>query len=367
MDYMEQAVALAKLSVGATSPNPAVGAVIVKDNVIVGEGRTQPPGSWHAEMMALQQAGERARGATVYVSLEPCRHYGRTPPCTHALISAGIAEIHIATVDPNPLVASGGIKELESAGIRVVQGEREEEAKELIESHAKFITTGIPLVIAKFGVSLDGKIATHTGHPYWITGDEARDHLHTIRSQVDSIMVGINTLIADNPQLTARPSSGHLVDQPLRVIVDSRARTPPIALALKRPSRTLIAVTEAADHQAIAALKRVGAEIAVMPSHEGKVDLSALMHELGHRNITSVLVEGGGEMHGSLFDQGLVDKVMAYIAPVIIGGEDAVSAVAGRGVSTMDTAYRLSRVKVQRLGNDILVEGYIDHSAVSQG
>ncbi|MSQ15682.1 MAG: bifunctional diaminohydroxyphosphoribosylaminopyrimidine deaminase/5-amino-6-(5-phosphoribosylamino)uracil reductase RibD [Dehalococcoidia bacterium] len=363
---MAQAIALAKLSIGATSPNPAVGAVIVKDKSVVGEGRTQPPGSWHAEMMALQQAGELARGATVYVSLEPCRHYGRTPPCTHALISAGIAEIHIATVDPNPLVAGAGIKELESAGIRVVQGDMEEQAKELIESHAKFITTGTPLVIAKFAVSLDGKIATHTGHSNWITGNEAREHLHTIRSQVDAIMVGVNTLIADNPQLTARPGSGYPVNQPLRVIVDSRARTPAAALALKQPPRTLIAVTESADHQAVAALKRAGVEVAVMPSQGGRVDLLALMHELGSRNITSLLVEGGGEIHGSLFDRGMVDKVMAYIAPVIIGGEDAVSAVAGRGVSSMDAAYRLSRVKVQRLGEDILVVGYVDHPAISR-
>ncbi len=361
MDYMEGAIAQAKLSIGSTSPNPAVGAVIVKEGKIVGEGHTQPPGSWHAEMVALQQAKHQAKGATMYVSLEPCRHYGRTPPCTKAIISAGIIEVHVATVDPNPLIAGGGIKELEAAGIRIVLGEREEEAKELIEAHAKFITTGLPLVIAKYAASLDGKIATYTGHSNWITGEEARDHVHIIRSQVDAIMVGVNTIIVDNPQLTARPDGDLAASQPLRVILDSKARTPTTALALRQPGKTLIAVTEKADHEAIGRLRRAGAEIEALPSHDGRVDLSELMHELGRRNITSVLVEGGGKLHGSLFDRGLVDKVMAYIAPVIIGGEDAVQSVGGRGAPTMNNAHRLSRVRFQRLGNDILVIGYLEH------
>lgn len=365
MDYMERAIELARECLGTTSPNPAVGAVIVKDGVVVGEGRTQPAGSWHAEMVAIQQAEEKARGSTVYVSLEPCRHYGRTPPCTNALIAAGVVEVHVATVDPNPLVAGRGLQDLSAAGIHTVQGEREDEAKEIIESHAKYITTGLPLVIAKFGASLDGKIATHTGVSYWVTGDESRKHFHSVRAQMDAIMVGVNTLIADDPQLTARPDGTAQARQPLKVIVDSRARTPTTALALKPPGKALIAVTEAASQDSVAALKRAGAEVVKLPSCDGRVDLLELMRELGRREITNVLVEGGGEVHGSLFDLGLVDKVMAYIAPVIIGGAEAVPAVGGRGAATMDTAYRLFRVKVQRLGEDVLVVGYVTHPGES--
>ena len=366
MDYMEQAIAQAKLSIGSTSPNPPVGAVIVKGGKVVGEGRTQPQGSWHAEMMALHQAKDLAEGATMYVSLEPCRHYGRTPPCTEAIISAGITEVHVATVDPNPLVGGAGIKDLDAAGIRTVVGEREEEAKELIEAHAKFITTGLPLVIAKYAASLDGKIATYTGHSNWITGEEARQHVHVMRSQVDAIMAGVNTVIVDNPQLTARPNGNQTANQPLKVIVDSNARTPITALALKQPGKILVAVTEKAPREAVKSLKSAGAEIAYLPPHDGRVDLLELMRELGRRNITSVLVEGGGQIHGSLFDLGLADKVMAYLAPIIIGGEHAVQAIAGRGVRTVNNAHRLSRVKLQQLGNDILITGYLDRLTSSQ-
>ena len=204
MDYMERAICLAKLALGQVSPNPAVGAIVVRDGVIVGQGYTQPPGSWHAEVMALNQAGEQARGAVMYVTLEPCCHYGRTPPCTQALIAAGISEVHLAMLDPNPLVCGRGKAELEKAGIRTYLGEHEAEAREINEAYTKYITTGLPFVTAKFAMSLDGKIATKTGDSRWISGREARRYVHYLRYTSDAIMAGVNTILADDPQLTSR-------------------------------------------------------------------------------------------------------------------------------------------------------------------
>ena len=209
MDYMKQALSLAKLALGQVSPNPAVGAIIVKDDVVIGQGYTQPPGSWHAEVMALKQAGEKARGAVMYVTLEPCCHFGHTPPCTKAVIAAGISEVHMATLDPNPLVAGRGADELERAGIKTYVGENESEAREIIEAYIKFITTGMPFVTAKFAVSLDGKIATKNGDSEWISGIDSRKYVHYLRYTTDAIMVGANTVIADDPHLTCRYAGKH--------------------------------------------------------------------------------------------------------------------------------------------------------------
>ncbi|MBM2826399.1 MAG: riboflavin biosynthesis protein RibD, partial [Dehalococcoidia bacterium] len=239
-------------------------------------------------------------------------------------------------------------------------GESEGKAIELIEAHAKYITTGLPLVIAKFASSLDGKIATRSGDSSWITGERARDHAHRVRAQVDAIMVGVNTVLADDPQLTARPGGRLAQRQPLRVIVDSRGRTPPTAKVLKGPGKVLIATTGDVEGGTAQALRDMGVEVVVFPSAEGGVDLKEMFRYLGRREITSVLVEGGGALLGSIFDMGLADKVMAYIAPVVIGGQKAVPAVAGLGVERMAEAPRLDRVKVRRLGQDVLVEGYVN-------
>ena len=358
-NYMKRALNLARQARGTTSPNPAVGAVIVKDHVVLGDGFTLAPGQDHAEVVALKHTGENSEGASLYVTLEPCCTYGRTPPCTHAIIGAGIREVHIATVDPNPSVNGKGMAELESAGITVYTGEEEEEATELYEDFAKHVTTGVPFVTAKFAMSLDGKIATHTGDSKWISGGPARRYVHEMRRVCDAIMVGVNTVIRDDPQLTARDDEGRpLAHQPLRVILDSTARTPPSSRTLKELGHTIIAVTQPPADR-VASLLEAGAEVLRLPAtSEGKVDACALLKGLGERGVTSLLVEGGGTLLGSLFDLGLVDKVRAFIAPVIIGGLSAPSAVGGKGSASMSQAVRMKSVRVECIGEDILVVGY---------
>jgi len=362
MDYMEQALSLARLALGQVSPNPAVGVVVVSGGVVVGQGYTQPPGSYHAEVVALKQAGDRARGGTMYVTLEPCCHYGRTPPCTKAIIAAVIAEIHLAVLDPNPLVSGRGKKELEREGIRVYVGEHEEAARQVNEAYIKFITTGLPFVTAKFAVSLDGKIATKSGDSKWISGSEARRYVHNLRYTTDAIMAGVNTVLADDPQLTARSGGGRggaARVQPLRVIVDSKGRTPLTAQVFSQPGKTLLAVGRSITPEEKTALTQTGVEIVELPSEEGRVDVKRLLKTLGEREITSVLVEGGGTLLGSLFDYRLVDRVIAFIAPIIIGGKEAKTAVAGKGVDKVVDSIRLERVSLEKFGDDLMVSGYV--------
>ena len=362
MGYMEQALSLAKLALGQASPNPAVGAVVVKGGEIVGQGYTQPPGSHHAEVMALNKAGEEARGSVMYVTLEPCCHHGRTPPCTEAIISAGVKEVHMAMLDPDPSVSGRGKDELEKEGIKTYLGEHEEEAKEINEAYIKSITTGLPFVTAKFAISLDGKIATKEGHSRWISGDESRKYVHCLRYTSDAIMAGVNTLLADNPHLTSRCSGGKggiARKQPLRVIVDGRGRTPLNSKVFSEPGKTLLVVGHKLEPKEREAFNKAGAEVMEPPQEYTEVDLEILLRDLGKREITSVMVEGGGILLGSLFDQRLVDKVIAFIAPIIIGGANARSAVVGEGVSKVTEAFRLERVKVARLGDDLMVSGYV--------
>jgi len=362
MNYMGQALSLARLALGQASPNPAVGAVVVKNDSLVGQGYTQPPGSSHAEVLALEQAGEEAQGGVMYVTLEPCCHYGRTPPCTRAIISAGIREVHMAMFDPNPSVSGRGKDELEREGIKIYLGEHEEEAKEINEAYIKFITTGIPLVTAKFAVSLDGKIATRKGDSRWISGREARKYVHNLRYTTDAIMAGVNTVLADDPHLTTRCSGGRggtARKQPLRVIVDGKGRTPLTARVFNEPGRTLLAWGRTATPEEKAAFAQAGAEVLESPTAEGLVDLEKLLRALGEREITSVLVEGGGILLGSLFDRRLVDKVIAFIAPIIIGGGEAKTAVVGKGVDKVVDSFRLERVGVEKFGDDLVVSGYV--------
>jgi len=361
MDYMKQALSLAKLALGQVSPNPAVGAVVVKDGEIVGQGYTQPPGSWHAEVMALKQAGEKAREGVMYVTLEPCCRYGHTPPCTQAIVDAGISEVHMAMLDPNPLVSGRGEDELERESIKTYVGEHEEEAKEINEAYTKYITTGMPFVTAKFAVSMDGKIATKYGDSKWISGSEARKYVHYLRYTTDAIMAGANTVIADDPHLTCRHGGkgGEVRKQPLRVIVDGRGRTPSTAQVFCKPGKALLALGKFVEPEKKKAFAQLGAELLELPLEEGSVDLEELLKTLGEREITSVLVEGGGILLGSLFDRGLVDKVIAFIAPIIIGGEEARTAVAGKGVDKVMDAFKLERVSVERFGEDLMLSGYI--------
>ena len=352
---------MAKLALGQVSPNPAVGAVVVKDGEVVGQGYTQPPGSWHAEVMALKQAGEKALGGVMYVTLEPCCHYGRTPPCTQAIIDAGISEVHLAMLDPNPQVSARGEDELEREGIKTYVGEHEEEAKEINEAYTKFITTGMPFVTAKFALSLDGKIATFSGDSKWISGSEARKYVHYLRYTADAIMAGANTVIADDPHLTCRygGKGGEVKKQPLRVIVDGRGRTPATAQVFSEPGKALLALGKSVEPEKKVAFVQAGAEVLELPSEEVPLDLKRLLKALGEREITSVLVEGGGILLGSLFDNGLVDKVIAFIAPIIIGGEEAKTAVAGKGIGKVMDAIKLERISVEKFGEDLMISGYV--------
>lgn len=357
-DYMVRALELAWRAVGPSSPNPPVGAVLVKDGRVVGEGYTQPAGQAHAEVVALDQAGDLARGATLYVTLEPCSHHGRTPPCTDAIIAAGVVEVHVSTIDKNPVVEGSGIDLLREAGIAVHLGEGQQEASDLAAPHAKLVTAGRPLVTAKFAMSLDGKIATRSGDSKWITGEESRRYVHELRGRSDAIVAGIGTVIADDPQLTARSSDGTpLPRQPLRVVVDSSGRLPLESTLLKQPGETLVATT-CGSGESQARLRGVGAEVLTLPAVEGRVDLLDLLNKLGQRGATTVFVEGGATLLGSLFDAGLVDRIVAFVAPVIIGGQSALSPVSGVGVERMAEALRLSDVQVEAFGEDVAITGW---------
>ncbi len=358
---MKQALSLANLALGQVSPNPAVGALVVKDGEVVGQGYTQPPGSAHAEVMALKQAGEKARGGMMFVTLEPCWHYGQTPPCTQAVIDAGISEVHLAMLDPNPVVTGRGEEELQREGIRTYVGELSEEARKVNEAYIKYITTGKPFITVKFAISLDGKIATRSGDSEWISSEESRKYVHYLRYTSDAIMAGANTVITDNPRLTCRYAGkgGEARKQPLRVIIDARGRTSSVAQVFNESGKALLVLGENVNQEKKSAYSGVGTELMELPDKNGQLDLETLMKKLGEREITSVLVEGGGILIGSLFDANLVDKVIAFVAPVIIGGEAAKAAVAGTGVDKIKDAMRLERISTERFGSDIMITGYI--------
>lgn len=366
--FMARALELAREFEGRTSPNPTVGAVVVRDGRIVGEGRYEGPGTPHAEAVALLAAGESARGGALYSTLEPCCHHGRTPPCTDAIISAGVVEVRFAHIDPDAKVSGKGQAQLQAAGIRVVVGEGEAEARRINEAYCKHRTTGRPFVIAKFAASLDGKIAATSGDSRWVSGPEARAWSHRLRARSDAIAIGVSTVLVDDPQLTARPD-GHLADrQPLRVVLDSSGRTPPEAKVLGPwtgsgqgcGARMMIATTDASSQAWRRQMAEAGARVDVLPADDsGRVSLPALLDLLGASDVLSLLVEGGGVLLGSFFDQRLVDKVQAVVAPMIIGGATAPTVVAGVGASRMAEALRLRDVTVERLGEDMLVTGYV--------
>ncbi len=357
-DFMRRALALADGVLGSTSPNPAVGCVLVHEGRIAGEGATQPPGQAHAEIVALRAAGAAARGAVAYVTLEPHAHVGRTPPCADALIEAGVSAVHVALIDPNPEVAGRGVETLRAAGIDVAVGDGEAESRRLLEGYLKHRATGLPFVIAKFAATLDGKIAASSGDSRWVAGEQARAWAHQQRTRIDAIMCGVNNVLLDDPQLTSRPGGAVAARQPLRIVADSRGRTPVGAKVLGPGGATLIATTAASPAAWRASIEARGAEACVLPATgDGRVDLAALMRLLGERGILTLLVEGGGVLHASLFEAGLVDKVHAIIAPKIVGGT-AYPAVAGRGVARMADAVALRDVEIERLGDDVAIIGY---------
>ncbi|MHB9037871.1 MAG: bifunctional diaminohydroxyphosphoribosylaminopyrimidine deaminase/5-amino-6-(5-phosphoribosylamino)uracil reductase RibD [Armatimonadota bacterium] len=352
---MLRALSLAKR--GRTSPNPMVGAVIVRDGMIVGEGYHPKAGEPHAEVFALRDAGFRAKGAAMYVTLEPCCHHGRTPPCTRAIIDAGISEVYVAMVDPDPKVASKGLDELRAAGIKVHVPLLEEKARNLNEAYIKHRTTGMPFVILKSAMSLDGKIATRTGDSKWITNERSRKYAHGIRSRVDAIIVGGNTARTDNPSLTAR--LGKKVCYPTRVVVTGTGDLPYSLKLFEKPGESIVAAGPYADAASLKKLELAGARIIPVEPRDGSLALATLMRELGELGCLSVLIEGGGDVAAAALEERLVDKVLYFHAPIIIGGRDSVDSVGGIGAESISSAIKLDRIRVRRFGDDIAVEGYV--------
>lgn len=360
---MRRALSLARKGQGKTSPNPAVGCVLLRDGVIVGEGWHRKAGTPHAEVHALRSASEKARGADVFVTLEPCSHHGRTPPCADALIAAGVARVFIGMQDPNPLVQGGGIAALRSAGIPVECGILEEECRRLNEPFIKHVTTGLPFVILKSAMTLDGRTAMASGDSKWITSEKSRRHVHRLRAMVDAVMVGVGTVIADDPQLNCR--MGVRGSEPIRVVVDSRLRTPPDAalLSLDSSAKTLFA-TIAGDSPRAAEFIARGAEILSCREEDGRVDLADLLARLGGLGIQSVLLEGGRELAGAALRKGLIDKFLLFFAPKLSGGGDGFGLFSGVGPARMADAHALRDLSVRRFGEDILIEGYPERSCL---
>ena len=354
---MSLALRLAQRAHGKTSPNPAVGAVIVRRGRIVGAGYHRRAGSQHAEVEALRQAGTKARGATLYVTLEPCAHTGRTPPCCDAVLRAGVTQVVAATRDPNPLTNGRGFSRLRQAGVRVRTGLLGPAARRLNAPFEKTMRTGLPLVIAKIGQSLDGKIATASGQSHWITSAAARRDAHRWRAQVDAVLIGINTALADDPRLTVR-GAAHRPGRPIKVILDSRLRAHARLRSLRGAAPAIIA-TIVRNPARAKPLEQAGAEVWVLPSRAGRVSLTALCRRLAARGVQSVLIEGGGEVLASALRERLIDRVLWYIEPVLLGGREAPGALGGEGVSRLARAARLRDVTVRRLGTTVCLEGRV--------
>ena len=358
-EYMRVALEESRAARGRTQPNPAVGAVVVRDGTIIGRGHTQPPGESHAEVMALREAGDAARGAEVYATLEPCSHVGRTPPCTEALIAAGVAAVHYSIEDPDRRVAGSGARALREAGIEVTLGDGADEASRVNEAYLKHRRTGRPFVIAKFATSLDGRIAAASGDARWVSGEEARAWVHDLRTKVDAIIVGSGTVLADDPHLTARPGGVLAEEQPLRIVIDAGGRVPATSRVFDDAAPTLLATTIPTPVEWRESIAARGVEVVVLGSaSDGRhVYIGELLRLLGTRQMLTVLVEGGGGLLGAMFDQHYVDRLYAVIAPVVIGSANAPAAVTGQGASVMSEAPRLRDVTVERLGEDVLIEG----------
>ena len=364
--YMQRALELAARASGCTYPNPLVGCVIVKDGDIVGEGWHREAGGAHAEVDALSNAGDAAQGATLYVTLEPCNHTGRTPPCTHAIVKAGIRHVVFATTDTNPS-AGGGAAYLAHQGIDITAGVLEDDALYLNRFFFHHVKTGQPFVVAKTATSLDGRIATHTGHSQWITGPEARQRGHELRQAVDAIMVGADTVIQDDPALTVRLDSlGKLTHHPQPVIFDSHGRVPLTQQLLNGslPTTSLIVTTERTSHEHRIALESLGNRVLVLPSDNSgaRPDPQSVLKLLGAEGVQSVLIEGGPSLQGAFLDAGLINEVWSFLAPMLIGGASAPAAFSANGAITLDKATRLERIRSEWLGQDLLLRAMVQPS-----
>ena len=358
--YMRRALELAKLGMGHTSPNPMVGAVIVKDGRIIGGGYHERCGSLHAERSALAHCGADPRGAVMYVTLEPCCHHGRQPPCTDAILAAGISRVVVGSGDPNPLVAGRGIEILRSHGVEVTEHVLSGECEALNAVFFHYIRTGMPYAALKYAMTLDGKIAAYTGESKWITGTAAREHVHRLRGRYRGIMCGVGTVLADDPLLTCRIPGGR---DPVRIVCDSALRTP-LGSNLVRTAREtpLIIATLCTDDARTAPYVDAGCEVITLPARDGHIGLSALMRELGRREIDGLLIEGGATLNWSALEAGLARRVYAYIAPKLLGGTAAKSPIGGLGFPSPGAGTELSIERTERLGDDILLECEVKQS-----
>lgn len=355
--YMNLAIKLAIKAKGMTSPNPLVGALVVKDGRIIGRGFHIKAGLEHAEIIALEDAGERAKGATLYSTLEPCTHFGKTPPCVDRIIQSGVKKVIIGMIDPNPVNNGKGVRILKTHNIKVEVGFLEDKLKKINESFIKYITKRMPFVTVKVAQSLDGKIATRTGESKWITSDKSRNFSHHIRQYYDGILVGVNTILRDNPTLDAWFAK----KQPIKIVVDSKLSIPQDANIFSAKNKVILVTLPVSPGQETENRKILSEKARILEVKEkaGQINLKDMIKKLAQLGITSVLVEGGGTLIGSLFDEGLVDKIMFFISPKIIGGREAISSVMGKGVSRIDKAIKLKEMSLKRIGEDFLIEGYV--------
>jgi len=363
--FMQLALGLAKKGEGFTSPNPMVGAVIVKNGRIVGKGYHHAAGKAHAEINALNDAGALAQGATLYVTLEPCNHTGRTPPCTEKILASGIRRVVVAMHDPNPGVKGGGIDYLKHRGIDIKTGVCEDRAKRLNEIFIKYVKTNRPFTIIKCAATLDGRIATRTGDSRWVTGEEARTFVHRLRHAVDAIMVGINTVEKDDPSLTTRLANrlGGLKGlDPVRIVLDTHLKIVEKAklLRLDSDSDTIIITGHSVSEDKKARIEQQGAKIIVSPVKDGLIDLDILMDRLGALGITSLLIEGGSRVIASALSAGIVEKIFFFFAPKILGGDDGVPICKGQGADLMKNCIPVKDINVRQFGKDVMIQGYID-------
>lgn len=358
--FMEEALRLASRGKGWTSPNPCVGAVVVAGERIVGRGYHHRAGREHAEVIALRTAGKQAAGSTLYVTLEPCSHYGRTPPCVDRIIAAGVGRVVAAMADPNPRIRGRGLRRLRRAGIEVTTGLLRERARRLNEDFVKFVTTGRPFVTLKLALSLDGRIAAKTGDSKWITSRRSRAAAHRLRHEHDAVLVGRRTLIRDDPHLTCRLPRGRPGKHPARVVLATTANVPRTARALSRTSeRRFVVCGPLAPRARIRRLEQAGVEVLSVPLHDGRVSVSVALDALAGADVTSILVEGGSTIAASFLEAGCVDKIAFFFAPKIIGGADSVPGIGGAGVDRVADAWNVRDVTLHSLGADWLVTGYL--------
>jgi diaminohydroxyphosphoribosylaminopyrimidine deaminase/5-amino-6-(5-phosphoribosylamino)uracil reductase len=354
--WMKRVLRLAEKGRGRTSPNPMVGAVLIKDGRTVGEGYHARAGEAHAEIIALKKAGAEARGATLYTNLEPCSHYGKTPPCAPALIEAGVKRVVVGMEDPNPLVKGKGLKMLKNAGLNVNVGILEEDCQRLNEAFCKYIQTGEPFVILKVAATLDGKIATQYGESKWITGEKSRRLVHRLRNQVDCVLVGVGTIFKDDPLLTARIKGGK---DPFRIILDSRLKIQEKARVIEqKPEKTILATTKLAPEEKVDYLVKKGVRVLILDAIHEQVNLKSLLRKLGEMEMTALLVEGGSEINGSFLNQGLVDKIFLFLSPRLLGGDQSPGIFGGKGITRLEDAVVFDKMKVKKVGEDLLLEGY---------